>query len=549
MPELTLVKSDEEERALREWGWAARDGRVLAVDTETTGLFWYADAVRLVQIGDRQRGWAVPVNRSRAIQDICDTARGPIAMHNAKFDLHFLREAGFDTHRWDIHDTRIMAAIEHPLQSHALKSLGAELVPELDPRRLERELSDEMARNGWSWRTVPLELPSYWQYAALDTVLAARLHERMPGARDSEAFNLEMAVLPWIVQAEQRGTRFNQRKAARTAVAQRRYMAELDEWAYCEYKVVLNSRASVAAVFDDLPLTPTGQPSLAKDVLLEIDHPVADALLKRRAAEKLAGFLESLALYATEDGRVHPDINQLAARSSRMAISKPALHQIPRTKAARGVFEAAQGRRLVLADYNQMELCAFAHLSGDAAMVRACHADDPHTEFAKIVWPGKEVTARRRQIVKNVTYAILYGAGPATLAGTAGIPHSDAATLLRDYKAKFPGVDDMYDRLAGSTSVTTWTGRELRTEDPHALVNYAVQGSCADWLKQAIVNCAAAGVADYLILPVHDELVFDVPAESAASIALAVDAAMRIDIDPPLTVDSKVVRNWGEAYA
>jgi len=554
MAQLTIVSTDEDIDLLNAWA-DGLNGRPVAVDTETTGLHWHREHMRSIQIGDRDHGFFVPATWAGYVERILDKHYGPIVMHNWKFDMHFMRGADMRLDPRRVDCTKTLATLGTPeLPSHSLKPLTDTFHPELQAGLMERRLKESMATNGWNWRTVPMHDPPYWQYGAMDVVATARIYDTLYGAAGfSNIYTIEMESQRELYKMEQSGVMVDTDLVGAEIYRCSSDMEKLDAWAREHYSVDLRKKKSVegALIAYDLRTTETGQTSLAADVLAEIDHPIAVALLARRREEKLRGFLRSVTEY-TFEGRVHPLINPLGARTGRMSMQFPNLQQVPRSKRARAVFKASPNHKLILADYDQMELRMFARLSGDTKMREACQAEDPHTEMAKAVWPGSPVTAERRQLVKNVTYAILYGAGAKTLGHTAGIPSVEASELLTWYKHSFSGVGEMFQENEGRTQVATPAGRRLGVTAPsesYKLTNYLVQGASADALKQAIVRCYDAGLGEYMRLPVHDELIFEVPTRDAKDIAVEVEKAMQDDEDdPPLTVHASVAKNWGENY-
>ena len=553
MAQLTYVNSQADVDLMLEW--ADNNSEVpLAVDTETTGLRWNVEQMRSVQIGDRNHGFFVPIRWSGEVDNIIRRHAGSIVMHNWKFDAHFMREAGLFVHP-HIDCTKTIATLAAPeRRSWSLKPLTDTFHPELAAGGMQKRLDDAMKEGGYTWRTVPESLDAYWQYGALDVVATARVFDTLgPTTIDKPIYEIEMKSQEALYRMEHAGMPVDVAYAKQTEIDCRQLIAEYDDWAYKHHSVVLNKKASVTAALRDfkLPLTPTGEKSLAKGVLSGIDHPVAKALLGRRSAEKLAGFMRSISEFAV-DGRVHPLINPLGAVTGRMSMQFPNLQQTQRTQVARRVCKASGNHVLILSDYDQIELRVFAILSGDPAMIEACRAADPHTEMAKVVWPGKEINAHRRQVVKNVTYAILYGSEADTLAYTAGITYYEARDLLTWYRSVFSGVNEMFAKLRGQTSATTLDGRRMCVDYPsqsYKLVNYMIQGTSADILKKAIIRCDRAGLGPYMRIPVHDELIFEVPKRDAKEVAEQVKLAMLDDShDVPLTAQPVIVKHWGEKY-
>lgn len=167
----------------------------------------------------------------------------------------------------------------------------------------------------------------------------------------------------------------------------------------------------------------------------------------------------------------------------------------------------------------------------------------------------------RRQLTKNAGYAKAYGAGVAKFAETAGVDVQEAKNFLNKLDATYPGIRNFQrdiEHLAmtrkaneGVAYVVSPAGRRHPADDgkEYKLVNALIQGTASDLLKQVIVDLDHAGLADHLVLPIHDELMFDVPSEDVDEIREAVVDVMQTDeYAVPLTVGADVVTKWGDKY-
>ena len=126
---ITLVETTEDVLAFKRW--LSEPRAALAVDTETEGLDWVRHKVRLVQLGDTREAWCIPAQWwLGAVREALAEYRGPLVMHNAKYDSHILKSAGIDVPAAQVHDTMIMSHIIDPTGSHALKSLASRILGE-----------------------------------------------------------------------------------------------------------------------------------------------------------------------------------------------------------------------------------------------------------------------------------------------------------------------------------------------------------------------------------------------------------------------------------
>ncbi len=171
---------------------------------------------------------------------------------------------------------------------------------------------------------------------------------------------------------------------------------------------------------------------------------------------------------------------------------------------------------------------------------------------------------KRRALIKGVVYGRLYGAGVAKQALTAGVPEEQMRGVSNEFDKRFPGMqrfqkeieDKGMRRLRGEGQgyVNTWTGRRIPCDDErvYTLVNYLIQGGAAEVFKSNLVKLDQADLTEYLIVPVHDEIVLNAPRESAEEIKKLVQECMTTKEGwaVPLTADvDGPLENWGAKYA
>lgn len=568
---LTLVETVDDLDEFRRW--LSRPRAVLSVDTETEGLSWWSDKMRMTQFGDVTAGWAFPSPRwdGPILGDLLRRYDGPMALHNAKFDAHFLKRWGGYQLPWErVHDTKVMASLVAPLGPMSLKPLAAELI---DKRLVGAQdlLKAGMHQHKWGWGDIPYDFPPYWQYAALDAVLTAKVAEALwPRVQPyRELYDQEMGLEALLTQIEEHGVRVDL-DYCRIAAARHRRDAEsvkqriLDTWGLRNpnsgqalAEALLQGGATLTAV------TKSGKWQMDEAALKALEHPLAETVLEMRALEKVSStYLEPFIRFQ-DDGRIHADVNAVAARTGRMSISRPSLQNLPRTKIARAVFVPTEGNRLLLADFKQIEMRILAHYAGEASMRDAINEGiDLHTFTAQRVYNTATPTKKQRQVAKSSGFALIYGAGPAKFAMTAGIGVQEAIAFLDMHKRAFPGVRPFMERVAdkgrnrlileGEGYVVTWGGRRLPCDADrmYTLVNYLIQGSARDIFGKKMLELSAAGLGEHIVLPIHDELVFDVPADEVEEVRELVSRVMPMngEMSVDLGVDTEVVDNWGERY-
>ena len=347
----------------------------------------------------------------------------------------------------------------------------------------------------------------------------------------------------------------------------------------------LGSTPQVAHIlFEVLGLTPgrKGKTGYSTDtrVLRTIrhEHAIVPVLEEWRELTKLLNtYLGPLpALIDERDGRLHTTFNQAVAATGRLSTSNPNLQSIPvRTdlgREIRSAFVAEEGRRLLSADYSQVELRILAHISGEPVLREAfARGEDIHAATAAEVL-GKdraELTRAERDVAKMVNFGIIYGISAFGLSENLEIPREEAQAYIDMYLARFPLVQELIERTVAQATaegyVTTLLGRrrpipELRAANwqtrslgERLAVNTIMQGTAADVIKVAMVRVhdrvRAEGRSSRLVLQVHDELLLEVPETEVSSIRELVrdEMAGAYPLDPPLAVDVGVGDNWADA--
>jgi DNA polymerase-1 len=323
-----------------------------------------------------------------------------------------------------------------------------------------------------------------------------------------------------------------------------------------------------------------GKTGLSTDVdvltKLAAEHPLPAKILDWRALSKLKStYVDALpALVDPVTGRLHTSFNQTVAATGRLSSSDPNLQNIPvRTAEGRRIrtaFVAAPGRRLVSADYSQIELRLLAHLSGDPALTAAfASGEDVHARTAADVF-GDLPAAEGRRLAKVINYGILYGMGPTRAARELGVSVQEAGAYIAGYFRRYAGVRAFIDATVAEARqrgyVSTVLGRrrylpELGAKDvavrqfaERAAVNTPIQGSAADLIKRAMLDVRARlrdrGLDAHMLLQVHDELLVEARVDDAPAAAEVVRQAMEgvWPLRVALRVDVHVGDNWAEVH-
>jgi DNA polymerase-1 len=216
----------------------------------------------------------------------------------------------------------------------------------------------------------------------------------------------------------------------------------------------------------------------------------------------------------------------------------------------------------VSADFANVEMRLLAHFSGDPGLLKAASTSDMHLEMAKLAYGDSDILKAdpRRQTMKNANFAKAYVAGNEQFARTAGIDLDSAIAFLDLYDERFPGVKVFQKNVQtvalarlnqeGQAYIKTPIGRRHPAvrDKIYTLVNYLIQGAAADSFKQSLVDLDMAGFGDYMLMPVHDEENFELPADKLEELIPEIEATMRQDNwAVPLTVTVGYGSSWGAA--
>lgn len=529
-PKITLVETLDEALAFRRWLGERRP--ILGLDTETQGLHWWEPHfLRTTQFGDGEQAWVIPQEwYGKLVKDSIESYDGPIVGHNIKFEMHALAGAGIKLNPAQLHDSKIAAWMLNPADKtkNALKSLATKHVATW--AGYPEYLKDKYFRtNKVNWATCPVDAVPYWFYGGLDPIITCKLWEKVGHYSTTEAYQQEMALLPIIWRAERAGMRIDLDYISKMRTEWAVEMIELK--ARCQ-EYGLNNPASNVQIEASLKgegwepedFTATGRAKLNKTILAGIPHELGDLVIQYKRLQKWdSSYLKNFQRMADGD-LLHGSINQLEARTGRMSVTQPALQTIPRGPVIRDCFIAEEGSSLWAIDYAGVEARLFAHYSEDEDY-RQVFRDglDPHTYTAQQVFGVEKPTPQQRQIAKNVTFALLYGAGADKIAETAGIPVDEADTFMSFYHGKFPAAQRLMDRVIGvgearlaqegRAYIRLYNGIELPADDDgvYALTNYLIQGSSALVLKKAMLDLDTAGYGEFIRMPIHDELVLQIP--------------------------------------
>ncbi|NGX55207.1 MAG: DNA polymerase I [Chlamydiae bacterium] len=328
-----------------------------------------------------------------------------------------------------------------------------------------------------------------------------------------------------------------------------------------------------------LKKTATGHSTRAEVLeTLAKEYPIAEKILEYRILDKLLStYIDTLPGEVNpETGRIHPTFNQSGTTTGRLACQDPNLQNIPvRSEQGRRIREAfrpqKRGWSLLAADYSQVELRLLAHLSEDPRLIKAFkHGEDIHTYTASLVFnvPIDKVTKVQRQQTKAINFGIIYGQQAYGLSQQLHIDVREAADFIEAYFDRYPDVFAFIEtciKEAHKTGKTiTMIGRErdipeinsnnaiVRNASERLAINTPLQGSAADMIKLAMLDIDAklkkGKMQSFMVLQVHDELIFEAPDEELKELKSLVKEAMEhvLSLKVPIVVNLAVGKNWGE---
>jgi DNA polymerase I len=586
--------------------WLARiDAAALtSVDTETTSL--EPMTAQLVGVSlSCEPGVAayIPVAHSYAgapeqlsrelvlakLKPWLEDATKPKVGQNLKYDSHIFANHGIAL-RGVLHDTLLQSYVfeshkSHDMDSLALRHLNRKTIPFVDVcgKGVGQICFDQV------------EVTRATEYAAEDADVTLCLHRAMWGHVEGDAGltrvyrEIEMPTAVVLRKIERNGVLIDAALLATQSNELGKRILELEQQAYelAGQPFNLGSPKQIGEIFFEklkLPVvkkTPGGAPSTDEEVLQKLaeDFPLPKILLEYRGMAKLKStYTDKLPkMINAATGRVHTNYAQAVAVTGRLASNEPNLQNIPiRTKEGRRIreaFIAPPGSVIVSADYSQIELRIMAHISGDAAMLRA-FADgiDIHRATAAEIFgvAPDEVQSEQRRYAKVINFGLIYGMSAFGLAGNLGVERAAAQSYIDRYFARFSGVkqymDDTRMQAKARGYVETVFGRRLwlpeinspngprRQGAERAAINAPMQGTAADLIKLAMIAVQgwieAEQLKTLMIMQVHDELVLEVP---EAELALVREHLPRLmagvaSLKVPLTAEVGIGKNWDEAH-
>ncbi len=450
----------------------------------------------------------------------------------------------------------------------------------LNPTHSTQSLADVAARHS---QPAPATLPA--AAAAVHALVPALKAEAEKSGVSRVYTEIDLPLAPVLFRMEQAGVRIDTAVldglSLRFGTEMKRVEQRIFELAGRRFNI--NSPKQLGEVlFTDLGLPApaargkTKSISTAQDVLEQLaeKHDVPRLVLEFRHLSKLKStYVDALPLLADTNSRVHTTFQSAATATGRLSSINPNLQNIPtRTELGREIraaFTSAPGTQLLSADYSQIELRLLAHFSADPLLVHAYQNNqDIHTLTASEVFgvPASTMDKETRNRAKAVNFGIVYGISPFGLAAQLGIPQAEARAYIDRYFARYAGVHSFIEKTLEATrrdgSVRTLFGRvrpipDIESRNPNqrgfaerTAINSPLQGTAADLIKLAMISIdrklTGRALKTRMVLQVHDELLFEVPADETAEVEALVREEMEgvVQLSVPLVADLKRGPNW-----
>ena len=574
--------------------------QTICFDTETTGTDAnHCELVGLSFAVKPGEAWYVPVPENQEEAKSIATEFKPVLEHegiskigqNIKFDILILKWYGVEV-KGALFDTMMAHYVIDPDTRHGMDILSENYLG-YKPVSITTLIGPK-GKNQGNMRDVEIE--KIKEYAAEDADITLQLKDifepKLKQVESEKLINeIEHPLIYVLADMEFEGVKIDHDTLREFSKQLETDIAGFEKTVYEKAGVRFNIASPKQlgeVLFEKLMLDPkakktkTGQYQTGEDVLLSLaakSDIVRDILDFRQLQKLKSTYVDALpTMVNPKTGRVHTSYNQAVAATGRLSSVNPNLQNIPiRTERGREVRKAFiprdSGHSIVSADYSQIELRIIAEISKDPNMMQAFIDNlDIHTATAANVYGVAldEVTSDQRRNAKAVNFGIIYGQSAFGLSQNLGIPRKEAADIIEQYFAQFPGIKqymgDTMNFARENGYVTTLMGRRRYLRDINSAnatvrgfaernaINAPIQGSAADMIKIAMINIhreiKAQKLEAKMTMQVHDELVFDVPNHEIELIKPIIMHNMKtaIKTEVPIMVEIGTGLNWLEAH-
>jgi DNA polymerase-1 len=573
--------------------------KVVCFDTETTSLNELeAELVGMSFSYKKGLAYYIPLSEDRAEvlqtleifrpffekEDLVKVA------HNLKFDYKILKQYDI-TVKGAMFDTMIAHYLLNPDGRHGMDYLS-EVYLNYKPVSIETIIGKK-GKNQGNFRDADVRTQT--DYAAEDADVTFQLYELFAPQLKKENledlfFTIEMPLMEVLAKMELTGISLDEKWLAQESIDLENDLKQLESTIFelSGEEFNMNSPKQLGDIlFEKMQLDPkakktkTGQYATSEDVLQKLasKHEIIKHILEYRTYQKLKStYVDALPSQIEKtDNRVHTNFSQTTAATGRLASVNPNLQNIPirtlRGQQIRGAFVSGEGKKIISADYSQIELRLIAEISEEDNMIKAFQdGEDIHASTAAKLFkiPLEEVSKTQRSQAKTVNFGIIYGQGAFALAEQTGLSRTEAKQMIEAYFETYPKLKqymaEQVNKARETGYVETILGRKRHLKDinsnnfvvrGHAernAVNAPVQGSAADVVKMAMIKIQKELEKEKLqtkmLLQVHDELVFEAPVDEIelATNIIKMEMENAIETQVPLLVEVGVGNNWLEAH-
>ncbi len=588
----------------------ARVDKVLALDTETTGLNQMADKIVGISLAvDKSDGAYIPIRHRGEADDLFADGQNHLGQldintvyqklwpvlvnpdvvkigHNLKYDFHILENEGWQTSQIaPIDDTMLLSyalngsAHGHGLDELALKYLGHENIKfsSLFPAKTrDADMHFDL-----------LPLQDACAYAGEDACVCRALYDIMRPELDSDCKlrdlydTCDLPLMPILLKMERAGVQVDRQKLNNLSVVFHNQLQILSDeiWGYAGHQFNIASPKQLGMVlFDEMGLPANKKRSTDADALGELQeqHPIVEKILNWRSVAKLAGtYADALPRQIASDGRIHTTYLQTSTNTGRLSSREPNLQNIP-VKTALGeeirkCFVADADSVLISVDYSQIQLRLLADIADIKTFKDTFNAGaDIHEQTARKIFnipDGSDVLKEQRRAAKTVNFSIIYGISSFGLAAQLGVSRHQAKEVIDSYMRGLPEIQDYIERtkqfaLEHACVYTPWGRRielaevknpRMRSYALRAAINAPIQGFEADLMRRAMIAVDKNIVQKNqdkirMIMQVHDEMVFECKKDCADSMAGQIKSVMEniAHLSVPLVAEFTIAPVWGK---
>ena len=575
--------------------------KIFSFDTETTSLdFNDAELIGFSISYMDNHGFYCPLGHNNdsdknlpfdetidVLRELFEHRELTIVGQNFKYDMNVIRKYSINI-RTSIEDTMLMSYVLNSSGRHDLNTLSSKFLNH------EAISYEEVVGKGKDQITfADVDIDKAVTYACEDSDLTLLLFKKLKSKllKDKKSYdvykNIEIKLMLIIAEMEYVGVSIDNEELDRQSCNLKDRIDKIEKQIYSisgrEFNI--SSPKQIQDIFYNelkLPVlkkTPKGQPSTNEDVMTQLaeNHELPSLILSFRNLLKLKNtYTDKLGLQVSPvSQRLHTSYNQTITITGRLSSSSPNLQNIPiRTedgKKIRSAFIPRDGFKLFSADYSQIELRIMAHLSDDAEMIKSfVDGEDIHSSTARKVFNTKgKPSSDERRAAKAINFGLIYGISAYGLARQLKIDNIEAKNIIDAYFAKYKRVrqymDELKEKAKEQEFIETMHGRkvflpninhsnfQIRSGAERTAINAPIQGTAADILKVAMIKIKnwldKEKISDvYMIMQVHDELVFEIKESDLKTIGAEICDLMTHaeSLNVPLVVNTFNGYNWRE---